>query len=757
MATAMHGCRICVRGIVQGVGFRPFVFGLAQRYGLAGWVMNSTRGVEISLEGSAAAIDVFVAELRARPPAAARVADIAVESAAPQGQSGFHIRESARLGEPATQLSPDLSVCADCLRELFDPADRRYLYPYINCTNCGPRFSISTALPYDRESTTMAEWTMCGECDREYHDPADRRFHAQPIACPRCGPRYRLVEGGTGGSRDHEAIARAARLLADGRVVAIKGIGGYHLACDARNAAAVIGLRERKYRKAQAFAVMVQDIDLARELVDLTDGAEGMLASVGRPIVLSVPRVVLPGVSPEHPDVGVMLPYAPLHYLLFAAGAPRALVMTSGNRSNEPIAFDDDDALQRLHEIADAFLVGERPIARRVDDSVVQMTPFDPVITRRSRGFAPAAVARFETGETILAVGGDLKNTIALVARGDALVSQHIGDLEDYGTRRAFERTIHDVLALYDVDLPRLFVAHDAHPQYASTCHALGIPARRHLAVQHHRAHVASVLAERNALDARVIGLAFDGTGFGDDGTIWGGEFFVGSVAAGFDRVAHLRPALLPGGDAAAAFPAQAAAGFVAELGDVADLTAEPFRLPARYHRARQLIERGVRTFTTTSAGRLFDAAAALVGFAGPSTFEAQAALWLEYQASSAAGSALVPFEFDGQQLDWRPAVRAIIRLRLAGVPASAIAHGFHSGFAQAIADAALGLCVRHDVDTVVLSGGVFQNALLLRLVQRRLADHPITVWTNRAVPPGDGGLALGQAAIAASTIAFGR
>jgi hydrogenase maturation protein HypF len=508
-------------------------------------------------------------------------------------------------------------------------------------------------------------------------------------------------------------------------------------------------LRRRKYRKAKAFALMVRDLSVARSLVDLSADAEAVLTSGNRPIVLCPTRVKLSGVAPDHPQVGVMLPYAPLHHLLFAADAPEALVMTSGNRSSEPIAFDDEDAQDRLGGLADAFLVGERLIARRVDDSVVQTTAFGPLIARRSRGYAPAAVARLQTHDPILAVGGDLKNTVALVVDGEVIVSQHIGDLEHHGTRTAFEQTIRDFLRLYHVDASRLIVAYDAHPQYASTCHALDIPARRHRPVQHHRAHVASVLAEREALTARVLGLAFDGTGLGDDGTIWGGEFFVGSVAQGFDRVAHLRPAQLPGGDAAAAFPAQAAAGFMAELDDVPHLTDAPFFLPARYCQARQLIARGVRTFMTSSVGRLFDAVAALLGFTGPVTFEAQAAIWLEHHASGATNSALVPFEYAYGELDWRPALRSVIESRLAGEDVTAIAHGFHRGLAQIMAGAATKLCDQHQVDTVVLTGGVLHNQVLLRLLHEFFEARGVKVWTNQAVPPGDGGLSLGQAAIA--------
>jgi hydrogenase maturation protein HypF len=743
-------CRLGVRGIVQGVGFRPFVFRLARQYGLAGHVTNTGDGVEILIEGTRSSIDAFLEFVRASPPAAARLADMTVDWTEPTNLAEFHIRDSARASQPSTVVAPDLPVCDDCLRELFDPENRRYRYPYITCTNCGPRFSLSTALPYDRQSTTMAAWPMCPDCEREYHNPLDRRFHAQAIACPHCGPHYRLVTGDVSHERE-KAIDETAQLLTAGRIVGIKGVGGYHLACDASNATAVSQLRERKYRKAQAFALMVCDLETARSWATVGPEAEQLLTAEDRPVVLVPASRELPGVAPLHPRMGIMLPYAPLHHLLFAAGAPHVLVMTSGNRSSEPIAFADDDARTRLRDIADALLIGERPIARRVDDSVAQITAFGAAYIRRSRGSAPAPVARVAAKGPVLAVGGDLKNTIALLVDGNVLVSPHIGDLEHHATRAAFDRTIADFCTLYDIDSSALSVAHDAHPDYASTRLALELPARQHRAVQHHRAHVASVLAERDALTKKVVGVTFDGTGFGDDGTIWGGEFFAGSVVDGFTRVAHLHPAMLPGGDACAAFPVQAAAGFVSELGDAGVLPEDPFRFPIRYRQAVQLATARIRTFKTTSAGRLFDAVAALLGFKTPVTFEGQAAMWLEHCASAARDSATVPLEFSEDVLDWRPALRRIIELRSGGHEVSSIALAFHRGLARGIVAGAAELCDRHGVDTVVLSGGVFQNGLLMQLLHEAFAATRLIFWTNRVVPPGDGGLCLGQAAIVSS------
>jgi hydrogenase maturation protein HypF len=455
-------------------------------------------------------------------------------------------------------------------------------------------------------------------------------------------------------------------------------------------------------------------------------------------------------VAPDNDDLGVMLPYTPLQHLLFATGAPEALVMTSANRSSEPIAFEDEDALQSLSGIADAFLIGERPIARRVDDSVVRDGGFGPVILRRARGYAPAAVASLPTKRPIVALGADLKNTITLVVDGQAFVSQHIGDLSHYHAFRAFQETIKDLISMYEVDWNDLLIAHDSHPQYASTLHAAELKARDCIAVQHHRAHVASVLAERGDWNTRVVGVSFDGTGYGDDGSIWGGEFFVGCVSHGFERVAHLRHAALPGGDAAAQFPVQAAAGFLAQLDQLPDMTEAPFDFPARFVMARELVAKGVRTFPTTSVGRLFDTVAALLGFTREISFEGQAAMWLEHLARNATNVEAYAFPFSDSELDFRPLLQSVIKDRQQGRDIHEIARAFHLSLATALRDCVAVLCEAHAIDTVVLSGGVFQNELLLRDVQSLLNPTSIRVWTNHAVPPNDGGISLGQAALAA-------
>lgn len=733
--------RVRVSGVVQGVGFRPFVYRIAHAHGLAGWVFNGGDGVVVHVEGSSRAIARFIRTLRTAAPAAAQIASLETESVAPEGFEGFAIRTSEHTVAPTVRISPDLPACDDCLRELFDPNDRRYGYPYVNCTNCGPRYSVVLGLPYDRALTTMRDWPLCEPCREEYEDPADRRFHAQPTACPRCGPAF-AFESEAACIRGADAVMEAAARLRSGGIVAIKGIGGYHLACDALDPRAVAALRERKYRKERPFALMARDLEVAATLIEVDRENARLLQSVARPIVLARAKRALEGVAPDNREYGVMLPYAPLHHALFAAGAPSVLVMTSANRSNEPIAYRDDDARATLRGIADAFLVGERPIARRIDDSVVRVGPQGPVILRRARGLAPQAVARIPSRRPILAAGADLKNAITLVVDGVAFGSQHIGDLEQFSVRETFEATVRDLCAMYEVDAANVVVAHDLHPEYRSTEFAQTLGCER-VAVQHHRAHVASVLAERDAWDEPVVGFAFDGTGYGDDGTIWGGEVFSGTLRSGLTRVAHLRPAPLPGGDAAARFPVQAAAGFLADCAGDVDLQAPPFYFDDRFRRARALIASGVRTFTTTSVGRLFDAVAALLGFVREQTFEGQAAMWLEHVARESRPVSAYQVPVDGGSFDYRPLLASVVDDRLAGRPVEEVARAFHGGLASVILRIAEDLGAKR----IVASGGVFQNALLVEFLHEACGER---LWLNRSVPPNDGGISLGQAALAA-------
>ena len=743
-------CSIKVRGVVQGVGFRPFVFRLAQANTLVGWVLNGEEGVEIFLEGADHGLKAFVQTLRSEPPPAAQITDIQIQASNPIGCNDFTIRESRRTETPSVRISPDLPVCEDCLRELFDPTDQRHFYPYINCTNCGPRYTVILGLPYDRANTTMQPWALDEFCSREYDDPANRRFHAQPVACPDCGPSYHLKAGDKIIDGEESCIRTAAEMLGAGKILAIKGLGGYHLACDAQNSVAVQSLRNRKFRKERPFALMAKNLETARNFIEVSAETEALLCSRARPIVIATAKRQLDSVAPDNQELGVMLPYTPLHHLLFASDAPDILVMTSANRSSEPIAFDDVEALDRLSDIADGFLIGERPIARRVDDSITRAGVFGPAILRRARGYAPSAVAVFPTKRPILALGADLKNTITLVVDGQAFVSQHIGDLEHFQSLQSFQQTIEDLISMYEVRRDELLVVHDAHPQYASTGHAASLSSIQKHSVQHHRAHIASVLAERDEWNKRVVGVSFDGTGYGDDGTIWGGEFFVGSVRESFERVAHLRRAVLAGGDAAAQHPVQAAVGFLAQLDSLPDVTLPPFNFPERYRNAMELVRKGVRTFTTSSIGRLFDAAAALLGFTRETTFEGQAAMWLEQLARGARPTDPYPFPFVDGELDFRPLLTNLACDRARGRHADECARAFQQGIAQSILCVSTALCSAKDIDTVVLSGGVFQNELLLEDLSSMFGATPFQVWTNHAVPSNDGGISLGQAALAA-------
>jgi hydrogenase maturation protein HypF len=745
-----------VSGTVQGVGFRPFVYRLAHEYGVAGWVLNDARGVTINATASSEILEQFQQAIQSKAPPAARVESVVVlESRLGIESEGFVILESRDAPEVTTLISPDLPVCEDCLLEMRDPNNRRYRYPFINCTNCGPRYSIIEALPYDRPKTTMKSFALCLDCETEYHDPLNRRFHAQPVACSSCGPDLRyLAADGTELARGDAVIECAATALRTGLILAIKGLGGYHLACDARNETAVTMLRERKFRKEKPFAVMAKNVQTLEGVVELSQAAKILLEGSTRPIVL-LPKTSsdLPdALAPDNSDLGVMLPYTPLQHLLFDAGAPDLLVMTSANHSSEPIAYRDDEALERLGDLADGFVVGTREIARRVDDSVTSIAAGMPQILRRARGYAPAPVlhsTRLE--QPILGLGADLKNSITLGVNGYAFVSQHLGDLENYDSFEAFQETVCDLCSMYRVKLEDALIVHDLHPNYASTKFALEFP--RTIAVQHHRAHIASVLSERPNIDPSVwavpvLGFAFDGTGLGDDGTIWGGEVFHGSLEAGLERVGHLRTARLPGGDAAARNPVQAAVGFLSSLDDALERILEPtFSFPAeRVRVARALLPTSI---LTSSIGRLFDTVAALVGFRRTMSFEGQAAIWLENLARHAQPQKPYPFPLDGCIWDYAPLLESVLQDVTRGLDAAFIARRFHEAIARGILEATLS-CSK-EFEAVVLSGGVFQNSLLTERSLELLSARGFQVWINRAVPPNDGGISLGQVALAAA------
>jgi hydrogenase maturation protein HypF len=751
--------RFEVSGLVQGVGFRPFAYATAAALALAGTVSNTAEGVVAEVEGDPAAVEEYGRRLRADAPPLAMVTAVHGSDRPVEGGTGFTIAASQGAGPARTLASPDVATCADCLAELRDPADRRYRHPFITCTNCGPRFTIITGLPYDRAATTMAGFAMCPACRSEYEDPADRRFHAQPIACPCCGPRLELVAGPES-STGEDALRDARALLAAGRIVAVKGLGGYHLACDARNAAAVAELRRRKQRGGKPFAVMVADLDAARRLVTMTADEEALLTGIRRPIVL-LPRrdTGLAGeVAPGNPDLGLMLPYTPLHVLLFGLpgdpAGPDALVMTSGNLSGEPIVTDDDEALRRLAPLVDAWLRHDRPIRVPCDDSVSRHVAGAELPIRRSRGYAPLPLALPFEVPPMLAAGADLKNSCALGAGRYAWLSQHIGDMDDLSTVDALTRTEAHLESLTGVR-PELLVA-DLHPDYRSSAwaraHADGRPVRL---VQHHHAHIASVLAEHGiGPDEQVIGLAFDGTGFGPDGAVWGGEVLIADYKS-FRRAAHLGYVPLAGGDASVLRPYRMGLAHLRAAGvswdpELPSVAACP--PTERTVLARQL-ETGFGCVPTSSMGRLFDAVASLAGVRHLAEYEAEAAVMLEGAARAAAPESGVDycFELAGDVADPGPVIRAVAADVLAGVPPARIAARFHAAVTALITDLAELCRERTGLDVVALGGGVFQNTLLIDAAQRALGERGFTVLRPRLLPPNDGGIALGQLAIGAA------
>jgi hydrogenase maturation protein HypF len=752
---------IAVSGVVQGVGFRPFVYGLASRLDLGGFVKNRTGGVLIEVEGDVPSLDRFLGELVAKPPPLARIESLAWERQPPRGDRPFRIEHSAADAPGPIFLAPDVATCADCLAELFDPADRHYRYPFLNCTNCGPRLTVITGAPYDRERTTLAAFPMCAACRREYNDPGDRRFHAQPTACPACGPRLRLLGADAQPLAGVEPLAGFVAALRAGQVGALKGLGGYHLACDARSEAAVSELRRQKHRDEKPFALMVRDLHAAEALCEVLPAERELLLSPRRPIVLLRRRPaadVAAGVAPGNPYLGIMLPYTPLHHLLLHAVDGIPLVMTSGNQSDEPIAYEDGDAVCRLAGIADVFLTHDRPIHVRCDDSVTRVVAGRELPLRRSRGYAPQAVALpWACPAPTLAVGGQLKGTFALSRGRHAFLSHHLGDLDHLEAYRAFTRDIHLYEQLFAVR-PEV-MAHDLHPDYASSRYAQergraeGLP---RVAVQHHHAHMASCMAE-HGLTEPVLGVAFDGTGYGTDGAIWGGEFLAGDYRQ-FRRAAHLRYVGMPGGDQAIREPWRMAVAQLRDagcpLGHLRDRLA-----PVALRAAEQMLERGFQTPPTSSMGRLFDAVAALAGVRDRVSYEGQAGVELEWLATTVAPDGPYPFDLvSGAEetlvVDARPITRAVAEDVSRGVEAARIARRFHTTVVEVIAAVCARLRASTGLNVVVLSGGVFLNALLTAEAVARLEGDGFRVYRHRLVPPNDGGLSLGQLAIAAAPCA---
>jgi hydrogenase maturation protein HypF len=756
--------RVEVRGAVQGVGFRPFVYRLAVELGLPGWVVNDTRGVTIEVEGARAVLERFLARLLEETPPHARIHEHSHSWLTADGFEGFEIRHGRADGAKTAAPLPELATCEQCLAEVLDPLDRRHRYPFANCTRCGPRFTILREFPYDRPNTTMRAFELCPDCRAEYELPADRRFEAQPIACPACGPRITLHEGtGEAVATGDAALVQLAAAIRAGRIAAVKGLGGFQLMCDAGDEAAVARLRARKPRLEKPFAVMVADLDQARALCEVSPAAAAVLASSEAPILLLRKQPGAPiaaNVAPGHPTLGIMLAYTPLHHLLLRA-VGRPIVATSGNLADEPIAIENREAMERLGPVADLFLLHDRPIERHMDDSVGWMIDGNFALLRRARGYAPLPVRVERAGPTVLAVGAHLKSTIALALGRDVFLSQHIGDLETAGAIGAFERVIADFLRLYDAHPAA--IAHDLHPDYASTQWARRALAQarapRLIAVQHHHAHLAACLAEHGAT-GRALGVTWDGTGYGPDGTVWGGEFLLGD-ASGFERVAHLHPFRLPGGEAVVHEPRRAALALLWELEGARatgrlDLDAIASFPPAARPVLAQMLERGLHAPWTTSAGRLFDGVAALLDLASTVTFEGQAAAALEFAADPDERGA---YEFEivatpgaPAVVDWRPAIARLLSDRTSGVPRAVIAARFHNGLATAIATVAHGVGERR----VALTGGCFQNRRLTESAIARLRGAGHEVLVHRQVPPNDGGVSLGQAAVAAARLAGG-
>ena len=726
---------IRIRGTVQGVGFRPFVANLANRLEISGFVRNTEAGVEIEAEGEA--VEGFLGELQSTAPALARIAEIEVSELDLRNTQGFEIRQSApRVGDFAL-VPPDIATCEDCLRDFTQAGNRRHGYPFTNCTNCGPRYTIIRDVPYDRAATTMAGFRMCAACEAEYGDPADRRFHAQPNACPVCGPRI------------SEQLDRVREWLRAGEVVAIKGLGGYHLACDAHNTAAVRVLRERKRRGGKPFAVMVRDPQEAARLCQVSEAERELLTGPRRPIVLLRKRAAgeLAGVAPENPNLGVMLPYTPLHHLLFEGAEFRALVMTSGNLSEEPIVSREEE-LPRLKGLADRFLTHNRPIRTAVDDAVTRVFRGRPIVLRRSRGFAPAPVDLGRAVPDVAAAGGELKNTLCLTTGHYAILSQHIGDLENYETLQFFRETLEHMQRFFRVR-PEA-VAHDLHPGYLSTRAAMEMNLPR-IGVQHHHAHAASCMAEHR-LEGRVIGVALDGTGYGTDGAIWGGEVLVCDYA-NFERRFHFRYVPLAGGDAGAREPWRSAVAYLRDAGlTAADVPALEAVNERKLRAVERMIERRVQTVSSSSCGRLFDAISALLGVCLENRYEAEAAMQLEAIAGDDRGKAF-GFELNGEEIDFRQAVRELIAAQRKGIAPGATSARFHATLASAIAAACMRVRTSEGIGRVCLSGGSFQNARLLEGTIAELERAGFEVYWHSEIPPNDGGLALGQAAIATAVL----
>ena len=747
-----------VSGIVQGVGFRPYVYRLATGRQLRGTIRNTPAGVTIEIQGPAETVQDFVEHLPAEAPPLARITNLAVHDVPCNGDRDFCIVHSHEGEEVRTLISPDVAICPDCLREMFDSNDRRYRYPFINCTNCGPRFTIIRDIPYDRPSTSMATFLMCSACLTEYENPLDRRFHAQPNACWECGPRVELWDKSGKRIECRDPIVEAVSGLHAGLVVAVKGLGGFHLTADATNSAAVALLRQRKRRVEKPFAVMVPDLRAAQEVCELDGAARTVLQSMQRPIVLlpkKTPSVIPDEVAPFNRYLGIFLPYTPLHYLLFAEGGFKALVMTSGNLSEEPIAIDNREAANRLNGLADYFLVHNRDILLRCDDSVVRVAGGITRQIRRSRGFVPVPVFLKEDQPSVLAVGGELKNTICLTKGKHAFLSQHVGDLENVESYSFFQEAVQHLERILEVR-PGI-IAYDLHPDYFSTKWALQQSGAELVGVQHHHAHIASCMAE-NHLEGRVIGFVLDGTGYGTDANIWGGEVLVAGYED-FERAAHFEYVPLPGGEAAIREPWRMAVSYLAHHfggGEFLKLDI-PFVRQLKRPKVDLLLRvmaQGVNSPLTSSCGRLFDAVAALIGIRQEVNYEAQAAIELEMTISASEDETCYPLELVPDGDSWiigtRPLFAALLDDLIRNVPVAGISWRFHNGLVEGFVQLATLLRKKTALNHVCLSGGTFHNFYLSQRLEARLSEAGFEVFTQKEVPSGDGGLSLGQALVAA-------
>ena len=745
--------RLVIRGAVQGVGFRPCVYRLATELGLKGWVHNSPQGVFMELEGDRLQVERFVLRLGTEKPPRSSIQSLETSWLDPVGYNHFEIRPSDPEGPRTALILPDIAVCEDCLREIFDPQNRRYLYPFTNCTNCGPRFSIIEALPYDRANTSMRKFKMCAECRAEYENPLDRRFHAQPNACPVCGPHAELwTQEGSRLEEHHHAITEAAIALRKGAIVAVKGLGGFHLMADARNEEAVRRLRERKHREEKPFAVMFPTLDSVREACEISGLERRLLLSPESPIVLLRRRSAGPGaappiassVAPGNPYLGVMLPYTPLHHLLLAQ-LQFPLVATSGNFSDEPICTDEADAVKSLGGVADLFLVHNRPIVRHVDDSVVREMAGRESVLRRARGYAPLPIELGRSSPPVLGVGAHLKNTVALSVGRQVFISQHIGDLETAPAVAAFHRVIEDLERMYET-APEI-VAADAHPDYVSSAFARSSK-RRVISVQHHAAHIYSCMAE-NDIEPPALGIAWDGTGYGLDGTVWGGEFLK-MKAGGFERFSHLRTFGLPGGEAAVQEPRRSALGLLYEIFGPSVFHMDKLPTLTAFSTDELsilgvMLRKKINAPATSSAGRLFDAVASLIGLRQKTSFEGQAAMEMEFALENIVTDRVYPIMHRNSVVDWEPMVREIIGDLSHGVSAGEIAAVFHNTLVEIM----VGVSLQAKERRVALSGGCFQNKYLTERAVRRLREEGMLPYWHQRVPANDGGIALGQIAAA--------